>query len=659
MLFTVDQQTSQVLREWKGKYWLAKTKADPGDRAYKRALVYQVQPELVAVTHLHKSVDQSSVFCNDTMLPNLKESAEECIASWSVDPHRCKPTTSSTVFSMAPPSSSPTYPETPMKPSDPLEFIYAKYFDALYSFNTPLSYFPKMALSRFKVHCDKNSDVAKAHLLQLILPQDVFQKRHEGPYGLLRHTTVTNSRNPTLEETYRQKIWDLKLDASINNVTEDKTSAELEHTRSIAAALKVREVHLQIILIFEALDCANVQEEQLLATKKEQEHSAFQRLTLKKSLVRKRKARKKVVPTFLGMGVTVDDNIPSQAASLGVTQESDLLATLDTLIENLTLWDTLDNSRIKKKETSLGFLAYVLVPFFNKRLPEITKYVVDKIKPQERPTSRPRMALAEPHEQPPSEKEPSKVTKSSRYQKVHLAPQNNPNLRSSMTISGNENLLPALSLRRSKSNLSSKNLQKRQVDMSFPKPETKEKRKRLKRLQSMYDQPLENESIFGNAKRAVKSFAVDLDTIAATPIKPKVSQISETPRDTFDLKPGIQFATPEEFVVEPVTSGGKSMMRNLSEKLHAATSSTGVQDSLSSPVGINHVISSSVERRELVKTPKDSLVVTSPQRLSQRLSTKRRPGEPISVQESPFFHTSLNGSPTSGRMFGNITRRKR
>lgn len=672
ILFTISPETSTELGGWTGKYWLVKTRADPNDRDYQRGLVYHILADLLGMIYLERTVNYGRIFCDDKPLPVLADTVEECIRKWSADVPKNVSVPQS--FSMAPPIISPISEphDTTQLESDPLGFIYMKYYSALYSLNTPLSYFPKIALSRFRVLCAKNNDMAREALLKLILSNETFHQRHGGPHCLLR--SVSFSPNSAIEETYREKLWDLQPEISQLKSNDEDPSAldtNLDQIRAITSALKVREAHLQILLIFEILDYGNVHEESLLALNKEQEELNLRPQKInKKSLVRKRKTRKKVVPTFLGMGVTLDEEMkPAQTNTRTDTvDDKNLIAILDTLIENLTLWDTLEEStKGKKKESSLGFFAYVLVPYFNKRLPEVTKYVIEKVKPQDNSRARLRLASSEPAKvQEPSGQESLKQNRSTRFQKVHLDPQKNPNLkRSNISLAHSEDLLPAVSLKRSKSNLSSKNMQRRQVDMSFPKPEGgKEKRKKLKRLQSLYDPPTASEPIFGNAKKATKSFAADLGTIYSTPVKKKVSQISETPSTSHHVSHGHDvLVTPEErFVVPTVSSVKSSGMRNLSDKLYEAANTAepnSIHSTYTSPVNSEQTVTSSVVRSKLEETPKDELILSSP----QKLSTKRKPGEPVSIQESPFFHTSLNGSPTSSNqragVFGKITRRKR
>ncbi|EDK37201.2 hypothetical protein PGUG_01299 [Meyerozyma guilliermondii ATCC 6260] len=672
ILFTISPDSSLELGEWSGKYWLVKTRADPNDRDYERGLVYHISANLLGMIYLERTVNYSRIFCENKSLPVSAGTVEECIQKWSIDVPKKDSIQQS--FSMAPPIISPMSEphDTAQLETDPLGFIYMKYYSALYSLNTPLSYFPKMALSRFKVLCAKNNDTAREYLLKLILSNEAFHQRHGGPHGLIRN--VAFSSNSVIEETYKDKLWDSQPEISqFKNNDEESNAADsdLDQIRAIASALKVREAHLQILLIFEILDYGSVHEESLLASNKEQQELILRpQQIIKKSLVRKRKTKKKVVPTFLGMGVTLDEEIKATptSPSTNTVNEKNLIAILDTLIENLTLWDTLEEStKGKKKESSLGFFAYVLVPYFNKRLPEITKYVIEKIKPHEKSRGRSRSVSSEPAKgQVPSGQESSRSNRSTRFQKVHLDPQKNPNLkRSNISLASSEDLLPAMSLKRSKSNLSSKNLQRRQVDMSFPKPEGgKEKRKKLNRSQSLYDPPTSTESIFGNAKKATRSFAADLGTIISTPVKEKVSQISETPSTSHHVSNGHEVVvTPEErFVLPTVTSVKSSGMRNLSDKLYAAANiaePNDIHSTYTSPVNSQQAIVSSVERNHIEETPKDGLIISSP----QKSSTKRKPGEPVSIQESPFFHTSLNGSPTSSNqrtgVFGKIARRKR
>lgn len=669
-VFTISHSILDDLKDWIGKYWTVQTRANPSDRDFKTGIVYHIQAALFGILYSERPIDLDAIFFNAEYDPTMSNTPQECISQWTVSPHKDIPEQ----FSMTPPSASININinETLETEISILDFISTKYYSALYSLHTPLSYFPKIALSRFKVLCSKDSYVAKDHLLPLVLPSELFRERHSGTFGLLGNTEAPSSLNFALEEPFRKKLWDLlpeMAQALRSEVSVGSIDPALERIRNIVSLLKIREAQLQLLLIFELLDYENTDEAALLEAHKKRENRILEaQQTKKKSLVRKKKAKKKVIPTFLGMGVTLDES-PNKGLNRQTSskiQSVDLLVLLDTLIESLTLWDTLEeSSKGKKHESSLGFFAYILVPFFNKRLPEVTKYAVEKIKPHERMSTRSRLASSEPPKEQQNAVQQTK-SRSTRYQKVHLDPHKNPNLkRSNISLTVDDEKLPAIALKRSKSNLSSKNLQRRQVDMSFPKPDINtDKKKKLKRLRSLYDPPASADSIFGNAKKPSRVVTNELATITATPAKPQVSQISETPstRPTRARSQEI-IATPEDKFVTSAVSSIKSSGKSLSDKLYeVADSESGMRvfdSAFTSPVMLNHVIPSSIERSSKLKTVNSTLIVSS----HLKLSTKRKPGEPISVEESPFFHTSLNGSPTSSSqrsgVFGKITRKKR
>ena len=98
-------------------------------------------------------------------------------------------------------------------------------------------------------------------------------------------------------------------------------------------------------------------------------------------MVRKKSiTSKKIVFTFLGMGVDIQGkHIVSQPASTEIN-EFIVYEALNTFWIGWAfgiLWISVTGD---KDESSFGFLAYVLIPYFRQRLPLTIKYIIERVK---------------------------------------------------------------------------------------------------------------------------------------------------------------------------------------------------------------------------------------------------------------------------------------
>jgi len=510
-------------------------------------------------------------------------------------------------FSMAPPNkqslekpANAVISQSPQYQDDPLMFIYSRYFSILYSLTTPLSYFPKTSLARVKILCDNEQEKLSQTLEKLYLSIEEMDSRHQGKYGILKNLFSEKAPLPSMVKTkieyenqlsFVSKHSDLidkvksslirtkPVDSIDNEDQQNSKSDNLadEMLSRLILQLKIREAQLQVILIFEILCSWNISEKEFLekSMKKHEKELKKKDREAKKSLVRKRKQPRKIIPTFLGMGVNVSDN-PIVDRECEKLNEYAVYKCLNALVDRLGLWDTLlGNSNTN--DNAYGFLGYVLVPYYNKKLPIVLKYVVDKVKDLNmklsfvpKPKSKPdaKSSLNSPRKQssPQSETAINEVRRSSKYNKTLLR---KPELRKSATIGSlNDNdLLPAFTIKRSKSNLSSKNLQKRQVDMSVNGPKKDTSKTTVGRSKSLSEasQASSELLIFGNASR-VKPSSIKkpskVPQIEATPVKARVlhslSQIKATPLKqlSMDHLPGLERTTGIPEIQEtPMTNG--------------------------------------------------------------------------------------------------------
>lgn len=601
--------------------------------------------------------------------PLAASSVQDTLSMWRCDPeHDISKKDRLPGFSMKPPVAelpplshklSP-YTISPKSESDPLNFLLSRYYSTLYSLTTPLSYFPKTALTRFKVMCNNDMAVMKMHLLSVYLTPDQLEERYKTKFGLInpQHAPLTSSSKYEVESR-------LMFASKYLGVTPNE-----ESLAKLVLELKVREAHLQILVLMSLLLAWPIDEHQFLEEMPLRQAKAAT-VRQKRSLVRRKGSKKKIIPTFLGVGVQDYIESPEKPVKRAIDELS-LYTSLIALVDQMGIWDSL-LGRIKgvKDESMYGFLAYVLVPFFNKQLPQVVQFVVQKVKDLRPkltiPKSKSSKKLKSMHDSPvddpsPAEEEAETPKKSSRFAKVLLSPSQMPFLRRSATT-GKE-LQPAFLLKRSKSNLGSKNLKRRQVDMSVStsNPDTEE--------------PIRSRSfLFGDARR-IKSTASsaalsEVTQVGATPMKrsqsasvASVSHSVPAPKATSQV-----LATPSNVRVVDIHQQILETPQHASGGFAVPTRGPSVLEKLfklAPPKDDSINITSSPVKGSLDVTPnlflRSSCVIeSSPQvavessPVAPKSQTRVKPGEPIALSDSPFFRSNLNGLPppksTKGRLF--------
>ncbi|CAK7905707.1 hypothetical protein CAAN3_08S02124 [[Candida] anglica] len=533
-------------------------------------------------------------------------------------------------------------------PVDPTVFLKSRYFSTLYSSNTPLSYFPKTALTRFRNLCQGSNSTMRTTLHQLILSPGQLDARHSGKLGLL------TPQEDEVEKTYQTEFV-------------DKNSQQLNSTEKSAALiteLKIRETQLQMLLVIETIGCLSDGEVAFFTQQEKQtaKRAAQAARKAKRSLVRKKsipgRPTKTIIPTFLGMGVSNQDSQPA----IDSKSEDTLYATLNTLIDRMGIWDTLsvrkEGALDEPVDSSYEFLVYVLVPYFNKRLPTTIQYIVDKVKgstlkvPRRR-SSRPsaersRSEKTESRTRSPGlgnsmELSTSTSTTSTgstgKYNKTLLS--RRPTLNQSSSILEGEDLRPMVSLKRSKSSLTSKHLQKRQVDVSKSFSDSTTVSKQPPKL------PSPSKNIFGHSKRSrstISQQAADMSfsQVAATPQKRRRSDLETSKQDN-----GHNLSVPTSLPPsQPVPLILSTPLRPQIPIIQATPNNTLVP-----PASIYSKLLSATD--DIVSSP-SVIPASSPAQMSSSVRS-RRPGEPIAPQDSPFYRTNLHGSPTMTRKDTNPT----
>lgn len=571
------------------------------------------------------------------------------------------------LFSMKPPVAQLAPPKaekfmiSPQSEANPLNFLLSRYYNTLYSLTTPLSYFPKTALARFKIMCGNDRNVMKSNLLSVYLTTEQLEERYNGNFGLDKalnlQTQKPTSSSTKYEAENRENFVSKHLSSSSNE----------ELIRKLVLDLKIREAHLQILVLMELMLCWPIDEEQFL-TEMPKKQAKMASKNQKQSLVRRRGNKKKIVPTFLGIGIQEFAQSPEKPANKSV-DELTLYTSLIALVDQMGIWETL-LGRVKGEKDGLmyGFLAYVLVPFFNNQLPHIVSFIIQKVK-----ELRPKLKIPKAKKQKLKLKQPESTEmesvptvddteevpkKTSRFAKVLLSPHQKPFLSRAATT-GSE-LEPAFSLKRSKSNLGLRNLKRRQVDMSVTNNEPEEAKKSKLFL-------------FGDARR-IKSVASSaalsqITQVGATPIKkshsmsnatllpPPKSQVLATPSNVrvVDMQQQI-FETPvverDQGFAKPAAKGS-----SVQEKLAKLAPPDALVNITSSPVReLSDNAPNLFSRSSNAESSPQFAVTSSP---VMPLSIQRgKPGEPITLSNSPFFRSHLNGLPPSKSDLGIFKSRK-
>lgn len=564
-------------------------------------------------------------------------------------------------FSMKPPKAAAIlqpprkadYTLSPQNETDPQSFLFARYFSTLYSFTTPLSYFAKTALSRFRNLCKNDPATKKENLLALYLTTDQLEARQSNKYGL------DLTQDPITVSIYEQQNRDLFINKNSTDLRKE------EPLRKFVFELKIREAQLQILLLMELLLCWGKDEVSFLEENaKIQEKKA--KKSLKVSLVRSKKRRKKIIPTFLGVSIQESPEKIGLPTST-VVSESMLYISLISLVDQMSIWDIL-LGRVKgsKDDSMYGFLAYVLVPYFKSQLPETVNFIIQKVKElrpklhvsrsrskatRSKSTSQLPESVSDNMEQSEAMEKSTQPKKSSKFSKTLLSSEKVPFLHRSSTDMASTgvpaDLQPAFLLKRSKSNLASKNLKRRQVDMSLVRTESQDAEE-LKKNKLF---------LFGDARK-IKSVPAEnskdllVRQVEATPAKnnrtvPRkntFSQVMETP-STHRIKelPHV-LETPQHSYAKPFAAPKQPKLTMNEMFAQLAPPEDPSFNITSSPVRNLEVHDTPVNRHMIIES--------SPPLPASAVSTSR--AEVVAKSEakpalrSPFGGV-LDGSPTKKR----------
>lgn len=513
--------------------------------------------------------------------------------------------------------------QSPINEKNPQIFLLGRYYSTLYQLKMPLSYFPKTTLPRLRNLCE-SSDLRVQTLLLMYLTADRFSQTQERFGAMTRASEVQPAHQVSeMELEYQRNFVSLYL----SNTTEENAANTL-------LELKIREAQLQILLILELIVARKFDEAGFFAAQ------PFNR-EKKRFLVRKK--GRKIMPTLLGLAVPTPVEELENTGSETEPSPNELRRSLFSLIDQIGLWDSLLGRKNGQDENTHGYLAQVIVPYFNKSLPVLVPAIIKAFKglrPRLKAVKVKSSATNIPVEEVDSSS--AAVPKKPKFSKQLLSA-DQISLLHRASSSDLRDLKPAFLLKRSKSNLGgSKDLKRRQVDMSVSKSELEDSKMQL--------------FIFADARRI--RLAVDAPNqmeVSATPAKaqrrprPTTAQVMATPSNvrTVDIHAYVQ-ETPVAAI-------------SLQEKLNRAQNDsrqTAIESSPMRPDSPVHknlqvepdqevpprdfLVNNYTQESPFSVAPTDAMQVKSPRKVISRNARRRKPTRPKLVRQARTANEPTN-----------------
>lgn len=671
-----------------------------GNYIFKDGILFNITGDYFGILDVNLNKSKSGIvfkasegsFSIDSLVetPTVSEISETRIETFSMKPPSVVSKSSFSGSSLTVPNKL-TLMVSPRHINDPLDYIKSKYYSILYSPSIPLSYFSKTALPRLKILCKDNLDILKPILVKIFLLINQLSARHEGKCGIFKTLKESNDGLDPQYEVPSQINF-----LSSNNLKDSLTDPDSSLNRYVST-LKIREFQLQLIVLLELLTSLNINESDFLYNNQSAAESITENSDLinpendtkpktkskskprRPTLVRKKNLTRKVIPTFLGMGIPIhneekndNDKITTKRAEVNSINSYMLLDTLHSLIERLSLWDTLIND---KNNNSLSFIAYVLVPYYKYKLPLTIKYLVDRIKSlnlklKSTSSSSSKLASRSNPKSKSKEKEKDKLKQNvKRFERPKL---------NDFSSLDDKTFAPAMSFKRSNSNLSSKHLHRRQVDFSNSS-QTSSSRPSISRSQSQVSDGLsslseshstisrlkslnggDKASIFTQSKRLKPSKASkSLSQVSATPVKKKPMHINP-----------VVMGSPE-IDNSPIES--PVQLRKSHSEITLSTFHKGLAPNFQLPQAPSQQVHSHTNLSPVTETPiakrTNRGILMSPAQIESSpmvivsSERKRKPGEPIDFQDVSVYKP-LNGSPSVGNnqsesIFKRVNKRKK
>ncbi|CCH57950.1 hypothetical protein TBLA_0A01510 [Henningerozyma blattae CBS 6284] len=273
------------------------------------------------------------------------------------------------------------------KYKDPSSYFKSKYYETLFWTNIQLAYFVKSNMIRFKNMClstAKDSTIINSILNEQCLNKPNFDDRPD-------NIITSWEKNEFSKEP---------LTIALSKLQISKNSDELSQARinDFITIIKAREIKLQIILLLELIDISKIDKNFEDFDKRYKKNLKKRSINITRKDTRflgrrqKIKSKKKVHNLSLPVkGSTNDKNL-----SLDYCEQLDLyldkLSILDVILSIFTsqidkedIQDKLIENKYNlmnhnKETSSIGYIKYVIIPYYGKKLPNAVKFIIKKIK---------------------------------------------------------------------------------------------------------------------------------------------------------------------------------------------------------------------------------------------------------------------------------------
>lgn len=274
--------------------------------------------------------------------------------------------------------------------TNPKDYLERKYYESLYSLKNPLAYFVKSNLVRFRNMCKEKYGGNfilnfQTIILNLILRIDIFDKRYNNNSTLLENSNLSSR----YEKFARDKL--------LEEYSLLPTHSMKKRINEVATILKAREIKLQIILLLEM-----IHQNSLDGNFKEFEKNYKPKLMKRSLNLTKKSYIRKNRYTSKGK----DSNINESHKTEQLTLSMDFCEQIDVYLDKLAILEILLETHLEttiktdeeesignklyqyqknmlnkgQESSSLGFVIYVVIPYFNKVIPYTTKFIIKKLK---------------------------------------------------------------------------------------------------------------------------------------------------------------------------------------------------------------------------------------------------------------------------------------
>lgn len=430
---------------------------------------------------------------------------------------------------------------------DPFDYFLDKYFENLYLLTTPLTFFTKSTFTRLRTLCADNLEY-ESILKQFVIDHETFDSRHLMSNNGLLNSTLLYEKENIYRKKFTQKSLNL-IDFDIHSSTATETNKTLSN---VLNNFKIRELHLQILLLLEMIHISNRDDEKYF-----KKPSTKNPMT-KRSLV----GRRKLTPTINGGAIANTASKPVRLTSNQI---------LDVYIDKLCIWDVLMGTSSTDNSTP-KFMSYIIVPYFNKKCPNSVKYILKKVKgPSFKSRSSSSSSKSSKSSNSTSLKRSASISSSSSTSSEAKRPSLS---RSSSNIKLEDIQELKSSLSRSNSDLqnlkrtssfNATNLSKRQVDISLP-PIPAEPEPALKRNSSIFNRIGKKKNQSTTSTKPLSVPPQSFSQVEATPVKSVkyVNPLVEhTPKDSANV---VMSSSPIEYSKTPLVVQTPAIVRSSVKK---------------------------------------------------------------------------------------------